>query len=202
MFYVAEKIRWGTLLNFRKCLVSKDVRDKREGRLSRFSVEIVLSHSAENFHRGSLLSFRRFLVSKNVRDEREGRYHDFQSKLFCFRVPKSFVEEPFSVQKVSGIEKCLGWEKGRVSRFSVKIILSHSAENFRRGTFLSFRKFLVSKNVRDKREGRVSRFSVKIVLSHSAEKFRRGTLLSFRKFLVSKNVRDERRGGYHDFPSK
>ena len=67
----------------------------------------------------------------------------------------------------------------RVSRFSVEKFLSQSAEKFRRGTLLCFRKFLVPKNVSDKRGGGVSRFSVKIVLSHSTEKIRRGTLLCF-----------------------
>ena len=44
---------------------------------------------------------------------------------------------------------------GGVSRFTVENFLSQSAEKFRRGTFLCFRKSLVSKNVRDKRgEGR------------------------------------------------
>ena len=42
-------------------------------------------------------------------------------------------------------------ERGRkgVSRFYVGNFLSHSAENFCRGTLLCFRKFLVSKNVKD-----------------------------------------------------
>ena len=61
-----------------------------------------------------------------------------------------------------------------------------SVENFRRGTLLCFRKFLVSKNVRGRGRGRVSRFSVKI-LSHSTESFRKGTLLCFRNFRVAKN---------------
>ena len=41
----------------------------------------------------------------------------------------------------------------RVSRFSLEKFSSHSAEKFRRGTLLCFRKFLLSKNVRDKRGG-------------------------------------------------
>ena len=67
----------------------------------------------------------------------------------------------------------------RVSRFSIEKFSSHSAEKFRRGALLCFRKFLLSKNVRDKRGGGgegVSRFSVENFLSHSAESFRRGTL--------------------------
>ena len=96
-----------------------------------------------------------------------------------------------------------------MSRFSDKIVFSHSTESFRRGILLCFSNIPVVKNFmdrrwRDRRRGRegVSRFSVKIFLSHSAEEFRRGTLLCFRKFLVLKNVRDTRGGRCHDFPSK
>ena len=39
------------------------------------------------------------------------------------------------------------------SRFSVKNFLSHSAENFRRGTLLCFTKVLVSEKLMDKRGG-------------------------------------------------
>ena len=41
----------------------------------------------------------------------------------------------------------------RVSRFSFEKFPSHSAEKFPRGTLLCFRKFLLSKNVRDIRGG-------------------------------------------------
>ena len=32
-------------------------------------------------------------------------YHDYPGKNFCLTVPKNFVEKPFCVQKISGIEK-------------------------------------------------------------------------------------------------
>ena len=60
-----------------------------------------------------------------------------------------------------------------MSRFSVKIVLYHSTESFRRGTFLCFIKFRVSTNFLPKR-GK-SRFSIENLLSHSTEKLRRGT---------------------------
>ena len=41
---------------------------------------------------------------------------------------------------------------------------------------LSFRKFLVAKKFRDKREREVSRLTVENFLSHSAKKLRRATL--------------------------
>ena len=37
------------------------------------------------------------------------------------------------------------------SRFSKETLLSHNTENFRRGTFLRFTKFLLSKKFMDKR---------------------------------------------------
>ena len=63
-------------------------------------------------------------------------YHDFLLKKFCLTVPKNFVEEPFCVSKNFCYRKMLGIREGRVSRFSVKITLSHSTEKFRRGTLL------------------------------------------------------------------
>ena len=81
-------------------------------RVSRFSVEKFLSHSAEKFRRGTLLCFRKFLVPKNVRDKRGGGYHDFLSKLFCLTVPKNFVEEPFCVSENFWYRKMLGIREG------------------------------------------------------------------------------------------
>ena len=71
----------------------------------------------------------------------------------------------------------------RVPRFHLEKLSSHSAEKFRRGTFLCCGNFLLSKNVRDNREsGGLSRISVENFLSHSAEKFRRRTLQCFINF--------------------
>ena len=74
-------------------------------------------------------------------------YQDSPSKIFCLRVPKTFVVEPLCAvfQKVSKSEKVYGSDAGRrVSSFSVENFLSHSAENFRRGTLLA----CVSENFR------------------------------------------------------
>ena len=79
--------------------------------------------------------------------------------------------------------------EGGVSRYSVKVFVSHRTENLRRGTFLCFTKSLVSEKFMDKRGGGrtfgVSRHSFKNFLSHSTEKLRRGTFMCFTKFLVS-----------------
>ena len=123
----------------------------RERGASRLSVEILLSHSTENLRRGNLC-FRKFLVSKNVKDKRERGHHDFPSKLCCLTVPKNFVvetcvSENFWYRKMLRIR-----EREGASRLSIETLLSHSTEKLRRGN-LCFRKFLVSKNVKDKREG-------------------------------------------------
>ncbi len=83
-----------------------------------------------------------------------------------------------------------------IPQFSIEFLKSNSTEKLRRGTRLSFKKFVVSKIFMDKRGGggrkessdRVSRFPIKIFLYHSAGKFRGLTLQSFisfgyRKFL-------------------
>ena len=82
---------------------------------------------------------------------KKGDYQVFPSKMFCLTVPKKIVGEPFSASLISGIEKFYASE-GYVTIFRQKF-LSHSTEKFRRGTLLCFRKFLVAKNVRDKRGG-------------------------------------------------
>ena len=79
----------------------------------------------------------------------------------------------------------------RVSLFSLEKFLSHSAEKFRRGTLLCFRKFLLSKSFIDKGGvGGSVTFLHRKLLSLSTEELRRGTLLGFTKFLVSKKFID------------
>ena len=135
------------------------------------------------------------------RERERGGHHDFPLKISCLTVPSNFVGET-CVSENFGYRKMLRirereWAGG--SRLSVEILLSHSTENLRRGN-LCFRKFLVSKNVRDNRERGASRLSIESLLSHNTEKLRRGNLC-FRKFLVSKNVKDkrEKRGGITTF---
>ena len=76
------------------------------GGISRFSVEIFVSHSAEKFRKGILLCLRKFLVSKNFMDEKGG-CHVFLSKICGLTVPKNFVGIPSLLQKIWGIEKFL-----------------------------------------------------------------------------------------------
>ena len=56
-----------------------------------------------------MLCFRKILVAKKFMDKRGGgevsRCQDFLSKVFCLKVPKIFVGEPFSVLLFWGVEK-------------------------------------------------------------------------------------------------
>ena len=98
---------------------------------------------------------------------------------------KSFVKEPFCFPEIFWYRKNL-WIRGCISRSSVKIFMSHSAENFSKGILLFLRKFLGPKSFMD--EKGVSRFSVENFWSHSAEKFcghpfNVSENLGYRKFL-------------------
>ena len=88
-----------------------------------------------------------------------------------------------------------------MSRFSVEIFMSHSAEKFRKGILLFFRMSLVSESFMDGKRG-MSRSSVEVFWSHSAEKFRWGRLRCIGKFRLSKIFMHQREGGYHVSPSK
>ena len=62
-------------------------------------------------------------------------------------------------------------------------LLSHSTEKLCRRTFLRFKKFVVSKNITDKRVrgGKEYHVNLSFFLPHSTEKLRRGTFLFFKK---------------------
>ena len=94
----------------------------------RFSVEKFLSNSAENLRTESFI-VALFSGTEKVRRKKGGEYQDFPSSIFCLTVPKKFVGESFTVALNSGSEKVYGQEGG-VSRVSVEIFLSHSAELF------------------------------------------------------------------------
>ena len=88
----------------------------------------------------------------------------------------------------------------KVSRFSVGNFLSHSAEKFRRGTFLCFRNSLVAKNVRDNRRGGYhgfpsNLFCLTVPKNLVGEPFGVSENFWYRKILCF-------RGICHDFPSK
>ena len=79
--------------------------EKGEG-VSRFSVEIFLSHSAKKFRRGesssvSLISS----IEKFYASEGYVTIFDFLSKIFCLSAENFRREESFSLSLISGIEK-------------------------------------------------------------------------------------------------
>ena len=87
------------------------------GGISRFSVENILSHDAENFRRAILQCCINFGCRKSL--DKKGGHQDFPWKNFCLTVPKRFVGQSFTVAKISGIEKV--WIRGGgASRFSVE----------------------------------------------------------------------------------
>ena len=75
----------------------------------------------------------------------------FSFGIFCLTVPKNFVEESFCVAENCCYRKMSRREKG-ASRLFLESLLCHSTEKLRWAN-LCFRKFLVSKNVKDEREG-------------------------------------------------
>ena len=99
-------------------------------------------------------------------------YHDFSFKIFCLTAPKTFVGEHFDGIRKFRVSKKNLWIRGGISRFSVEIFMSHSAEKFRKGIVMFLTKFLVWKSFMDEGGGGVSRFSVENFWYHSAEKFR------------------------------
>ena len=119
--HCTETFHWGTLLCFRKLLLSKNIRNTR-GVSTIFRRKYFISQYW-NVSWRTLLCFSKLFVSKNVRDMRG--YHDFLSKLFCLKAPKQFVEEPFCVSENLCYRKMLEIREG-VFRFSVEIVSSHS----------------------------------------------------------------------------
>ena len=119
-------------------------------------------------------------------------------------MPKTFVGEPLSIWLISGIEKFYASE-GYVTIFRRNFFVSQYRNiSWRNPSVLCFRKLLVAKKFKDKREGKYQDFQSKIFLSHSAEKIRRGTLLCCvsENFWWPKSLWIRGRGEYQDFPSK
>ena len=130
---------------------------------------------------------------------RRGAGHHGFVKIFRPTGPKlkALYRNPSVFRKFSGIEKKL-WKRGGLSRFSVEIFMSHSAENIRKRILLFLRKFLVSKSFMDEKGG-ITFFRRKVLVSQ-CRKISWASLQCFRKFGVSKNFMHTR--GYHVFPSK
>ena len=85
--YRNEKLCKGTLLFSRKFRVSKNFMPKRG--ISRFSIEILVSHSTYKLRMETLLCFTKLLVSENFMNKRGGGVSRFSVEYFCLKVPKS-----------------------------------------------------------------------------------------------------------------
>ena len=121
------------MLCYRIFLVAKKfMKKKGEGRVSKFAVERFLSQSADKVRRRSFILSIFSCIEKFYASE---GFVTIIRRIFCLTVPKLFVEEAFCavLQKYSGGEKVYGKEGGGgISKLSVEIFLSQSAETFRR----------------------------------------------------------------------
>ena len=83
-----------------------------------------------------------------------------------------FVEEPFSVSLISGIENFYAY--AGIFTFSIKNLFSHTTEKLRRVTLLCFTNFLVSEKlwIRGEDRGSITIFGHNF-FSQSAKSFRR-----------------------------
>ena len=168
---------------------------ERGGSITTFPKKFVVSQYRKTSS-GKLL-FQKISGIKNCQEEREreGGHHDFPSKICFPTVPSNFVgetcvSENFWYRKMLRIRE----REGGASRLSVEILSSHSTENLRRGN-LCFRKFLVSKNVKDKRErGGHHDFPSKICFPTVPSNFVGETCVS-ENFWYRKMLRIRERGG-------
>ena len=100
-----ETFRRGTLLSSKNFLVTKTIRDKREGECHDFSVETFWSHCTITFRRATFLCFRKIWCRKTSELWGRGAYHNFPSKRLCLTEPKHFLKEVFVFHYFSVIEK-------------------------------------------------------------------------------------------------
>ena len=124
-------------------------------RVSRFSFENFLSHSAEKFRGGTLQCFRKFQVSENFMHKKGISLFSVENFL-SLTVPNKLVWEPFSVSEIRKfrVSKKFMYQRGGGGiTFFRREFLSYSTEKVCRGTLLSSRKFGVSRNFMDKRGG-------------------------------------------------
>ena len=75
-----------------------------------------------------MLCFRKFVVAKKFTVKKAGEYQNFPSKLFCLKVPKNFVGEPFILPLISRIETFYA-SKGYVKIFCRKYFVSKYRNN-------------------------------------------------------------------------
>ena len=123
--------------------------------MSRFCVDVLLSHSAKKIRIGTLLICvsENFWYRKTLWIRGGGGSVTVFCQVFCLTLLKNFVEEPFwSVfQKNSGSGKTFMDKSGGITVLSKSFVSQDRNEEFGEGTLLFSRKFLVSKKVVNKR---------------------------------------------------
>ena len=130
-------------------------RQEGEGRLSRFSVEIVVSYSNETFCRGTLLCFRKLLVPKNVWDRKAWRLSRFSvHTFFRLTLQKSYLgAHSWNSKKLWYRNLTRRNVEGCLSKPSVEIFSSENTDRI--SPLLCIRILLVSRVFMDKRGGRI-----------------------------------------------
>ena len=133
--------------------------------------------------------------------DKRGEYQKFPSKTFCLTVPKSFAGGPFTNALISGFKKV--WIRGKkrgggVSRFSLEIFLSHSAQKLRTKSFIVALILGTEKSL-DKRGGEYQDFPSTDFCLTVPKNFVGET---FTVALFSGSQKVGIGGGYQDFPSK
>ena len=172
--------------------------DKRGWGITIFRRNVFVS-LFQNISTENTLVFQKNLLSKIFMNRREGN-HGFVEIFVSQDRNEKLCKGTLLFsrkQKISGIEKNL-WIRGGISRSSVEIFMSHSAEKFCKGILLFLGKFLVSKSFMDEKGG-ITFFRRKFLVSQ-CRKISWASLRCFRKFGVSKNFMHNR--GYQNFPPK
>ena len=88
----------------------------------------------------------------------------FSVRTYCLTVPNNFVEDPFYVRQKIWYRNKLAIREGASITIFPQTVLSHSFLSSRRGIFLCFRKFRVSKK-NYAYEGNITIFYRKFVVS-------------------------------------
>ena len=154
LFYLTgpKKLRHGTILCFRKILVGKNILWIRGGGGYHDFPSKFLSHCTEKFLWRTLSCFRKILLSK-ILMHRRGRGIAVLSNIFVSQDRNEKLCKGTLLFSGNFLVSKKIWVRRGVSRFSVEIFTSHSAENFRKGILLFLRKFLVSKIFMDEKGG-------------------------------------------------
>ena len=123
-----------------------------------------MSDSGNEIRRRTLLRFERILVSKYFQRFVDIFVSQDRNEKLCKGKLLFFRKKP-------GIEKnlCI---RGGISRFSIKICVSHSAKNFQKVTLLFLRSFFRFRTVLWMERGISHTFFVEKIRSHIVEKFR------------------------------